>query len=59
MSVQLGYEGYQGYYSKEPGIRKMSVEDIANISKVLNVPTEQLFLRIKLPKRKYLMLFDL
>lgn len=50
MSVQLGYEGYQGYYYKERGIRKMSVDDIAKISKILNVPIEQLFFENKVTK---------
>lgn len=51
MSVKLGYEGYQGYYYKERGIRKMSVEDIAKISEILNVPIQEFFLETKLPAR--------
>jgi len=43
MSIQLGYEGYQAYYYKERGIRKMSVEDIARIATILNVPIGKLF----------------
>ena len=44
MSVMLGYEGYQAYYYKERGIRKMSAEDIAGIAKFLQVPINTLFL---------------
>lgn len=43
MSIRLGYEGYQAYYYKERGIRKMSVEDIARIAAILNVPIGKLF----------------
>lgn len=45
MAVSLGYEGYQAYYYKERGIRKMSAEDIAKISYVLDVPMEKLFFK--------------
>ncbi|MGE7621737.1 XRE family transcriptional regulator [Viridibacillus sp. NPDC096237] len=47
MSLLLGYEGYQGYYYKERGIRKMSAEDIAGIAKVLQVPINSLFFEEK------------
>lgn len=43
MSIRLGYEGYQAYYYKERGIRKMSAEDIARISKILNISIGKLF----------------
>lgn len=43
MSERLGYPGYHYYYKKEVGIRKMSVEDIARIAAVLEVPIESLF----------------
>lgn len=43
MATILGYEGYQAYYNKEKGIRKMSVEDIATISFILKVPIKKLF----------------
>lgn len=46
MSIQLGYEGYQAYYYKERGIRKMSAEDIARIAAILNVPIGKLFLKM-------------
>lgn len=45
MAVSLGYEGYQAYYYKERGIRKMSAEDIAKIAYVLDVPIEKLFFK--------------
>jgi transcriptional regulator with XRE-family HTH domain len=51
MSVKLGYEGYQGYYYKERGIRRMSVEDIAKISRILNVPIQKLFFRNKVTEK--------
>ncbi|MFG3611278.1 helix-turn-helix domain-containing protein [Rummeliibacillus stabekisii] len=44
MSKNLGYLGYQGYYYKERGIRKMSAEDIAMISLTLGVSIESLYL---------------
>lgn len=47
MSILLGYEGYQAYYYKERGIRNMSVEDIAKIAVILEVPIEKLFFEIK------------
>lgn len=43
MSKRLGYDNYDYYYKKERGIRKLSVEDIARIASVLNVPIESLF----------------
>ncbi|MTD30193.1 helix-turn-helix transcriptional regulator [Planomicrobium sp. YIM 101495] len=43
MSKLLGYEGYQAYYYKEKGIRKMSAEDIAKIAYVLKTPIKKLF----------------
>ena len=43
MSILLGYEGYQAYYYKERGIRNMSVEDIAKIAVILDVPIKKLF----------------
>ena len=43
MSLLLGYEGYQAYYYKEKGIRKMSAEDIGKIAYVLEVAIEDLF----------------
>ena len=51
MSILLGYEGYQAYYYKERGIRKLSVEDIAKIAVVLEVPIEKLFFEIKVTKK--------
>ncbi|WP_233548050.1 helix-turn-helix transcriptional regulator [Rummeliibacillus sp. POC4] len=45
MSKLLGYVGYQGYYYKEKGIRKMSAEDIALVAMTLGVPIESLFLK--------------
>ncbi len=51
VSNLLGYEGYQAYYYKEKGTRKMSAEDIALIAAIFNVSIESLFLFIKLPKR--------
>lgn len=43
MATLLGYDGYQSYYNKEKGIRKMSAEDVAKISFVLKVPIKKLF----------------
>lgn len=43
MSKFMGYKGYQGYYYKENGIRKMSADDIAKISVILAVPINELF----------------
>lgn len=43
MSKVMGYKGYQGYYYKESGSRKMSAEDIAKISLILSVPISELF----------------
>ena len=43
MSKLLGYEGYQAYYYKEKGIRKMSAEDIGKIAHILKVPIKSLF----------------
>lgn len=43
MSLLLGYEGYQAYYYKEKGSRKMSAEDIGKIAYVLDVPIKDLF----------------
>lgn len=51
MSKLMGYKGYQGYYYKENGSRKMSADDIAKISILLGVPINDLFLEKKLPKR--------
>lgn len=51
MSIFLGYEGYQAYYYKEKGHRKLSAEDIALIAAIFNVSIESLFLFIELPKR--------
>lgn len=51
MSKLMGYKGYQGYYYKENGSRKMSADDIAKISILLGVPINDLFLKNKLPKR--------
>ncbi|MEK4255455.1 helix-turn-helix transcriptional regulator [Ureibacillus sp. FSL K6-2830] len=43
MSKLMGYKGYQGYYYKENGSRKMSADDIAKISILLGVPINDLF----------------
>lgn len=43
MSKFMGYKGYQGYYYKENGVRKMSADDIARISVILAVPISELF----------------
>ena len=43
MSKKMGYQGYQGYYYKENGSRKMSADDIAKISVILEVPINDLF----------------
>ncbi|MFL0507405.1 helix-turn-helix domain-containing protein [Ureibacillus sp. 179-F W5.1 NHS] len=43
MSKRMGYQGYQGYYYKENGSRKMSADDIAKISVILDVPINELF----------------
>lgn len=43
MSKLMGYKGYQGYYYKENGARKMSADDIAKISILLDVPINELF----------------
>jgi transcriptional regulator with XRE-family HTH domain len=51
MSILLGYEGYQAYYYKERGIRKLSVEDIAKIAVVLDVPIEKLFFETKVTEK--------
>lgn len=48
MSLSLGYEGYQAYYYKERGIRKMSAEDVAGIAKALKVPINTLFFEDKI-----------
>ena len=46
MSKLMGYKGYQGYYYKENGIRKMSADDIAKISAILSVSISELFSEI-------------
>lgn len=46
MSRRMGYKGYQGYYYKENGTRKMSADDVAKISIILDVPIEKLFVYI-------------
>ncbi|MER2107421.1 MAG: helix-turn-helix domain-containing protein [Solibacillus sp.] len=46
MSKFMGYKGYQGYYYKESGTRKMSADDIAKISVILNVPISELFFEV-------------
>lgn len=46
MSKFMGHKGYQGYYYKENGIRKMSADDIAKISVILSVPINELFFEI-------------
>lgn len=51
MSILLGYEGYQAYYYKERGIRNMSVEDIAKIALILEVPIGKLFIESKITKK--------
>lgn len=43
MSKNMGYKGYQGYYYKENGTRKMSADDIAKISVILSIPINELF----------------
>ncbi|WP_336663245.1 helix-turn-helix transcriptional regulator [Kurthia gibsonii] len=43
MSFLMGYKGYQAYYYKENGIRKMSAEDIAMISQILEIPMKELY----------------
>jgi putative transcriptional regulator len=43
MSKVLGYDGYNAYYYKENGKRKISAEETAIIAKVLGVPIETLF----------------
>lgn len=43
MSKLMGYKGYQGYYYKENGSRKMSADDVAKISVLLEVPINELF----------------
>lgn len=43
MSLLMGYKGYQAYYYKENGIRKMNAEDIAMISQILEIPMEELY----------------
>ena len=46
MSKFMGYKGYQGYYYKENGVRKMSADDIARISVILAVPISELFFEV-------------
>lgn len=46
MSKFMGYKGYQGYYYKESGIRKMSADDIAKISVILDVSINELFFEV-------------
>ncbi|UXH44433.1 helix-turn-helix domain-containing protein [Rossellomorea vietnamensis] len=48
MSKVLGYDGYNAYYYKENGKRKISAEEIAIIAKVLGVPIETLFFENKI-----------
>lgn len=43
MSKLMGYKGYQGYYYKENGVRKLSADDVAKISVILEVPINELF----------------
>lgn len=51
MSKLLGYEGYQAYYYKEKGIRKMSAEDIGKIAHILKVPIDSLFFEELITKK--------
>jgi transcriptional regulator with XRE-family HTH domain len=50
MSKLMGYKGYQGYYYKENGTRKMSADDIAKISVLLGVPINALFFEKEIAK---------
>lgn len=43
MSLLLGFEGYQGYYYKERGTRKLTADEIAKIATILGVPIGSLF----------------
>lgn len=45
MSLLLGFEGYQGYYYKERGIRKLTADEISKIATVLGVPIGSLFFK--------------
>lgn len=43
MSLRLGFEGYQGYYYKERGIRKLTADEVSKIATILGVPIGSLF----------------
>lgn len=43
MSKLMGYKGNNAYYRKENGDRKFSLEDVVNISKILDLPVQRIF----------------
>lgn len=41
ISEKLGYSSYQAYHRKEKGQRELSIEDLAKLSNILNIPIEK------------------
>lgn len=44
MSQLMGYKGNNAYFRKENGDRSFSVEDIVKVSKILQLPIQDIFL---------------
>ncbi|GEN83589.1 hypothetical protein SLU01_19010 [Sporosarcina luteola] len=51
MSNLLGYEAPNAYFRKEKGDRKFSVEDIAKVSDLLDIPIQELFFTNKVTEK--------
>lgn len=47
MSQLMGYKGGNAYFRKENGDRKFSVEDVTKISRILELPIQNIFFNIK------------
>lgn len=43
MAKMMGYKGNNAYFRKENGDRKFSVEDIMKVSKILEIPIQDIF----------------
>lgn len=43
MSKLMGYKGDNAYYRKETGNRNFNLEDVVKVSKILELPIQQIF----------------
>jgi transcriptional regulator with XRE-family HTH domain len=50
MSELLGYDSLNGYYYLETGRIKFPADKLAIVSKILNIPMEELFFEDKIAK---------